>query len=339
MRIRTIAVHASLFVLTFLTMAFAGVAWLNKNPIELTNFGYGISYAVLLSLMLLSHEMGHYLAAKRHGVEATLPYFLPFPSFVLGLFPFGTLGAVIQLRSPVQSRRALLDIGAAGPIAGFVVSVAYLVIGFLTLPSIDYLYEIHPEYVGLSQIPAGGLAFGRNFVYAGLEAILPAPGAFIPPMNEMYHYPFLCVGWFGLLVTAMNLIPVGQLDGGHIVRAMFGGKSVVIGRVVIGVLAGLGLLGFLPLIGMSDEWGWTGWLFWAVILFIFFERRTRGAMVLPDDAPLDHTRMQVGWFCLWMLSSWLCPCAVYDWAGVSETGYPESAYDAEGHFLFFLRIE
>jgi membrane-associated protease RseP (regulator of RpoE activity) len=299
-RIRTLVVHASLLVLTFLTMAFAGVAWLNKNPIELTNFVYGIPYAALLLVMLLSHEMGHYLMARRHGVEATLPYFLPFPSFVLGLFPFGTLGAVIQLRSPVQSRRALLDIGAGGPIAGFIVSVVYLVVGFITLPSIDFLYEIHPEYVGLSQIPTEGLTFGRNLIYSGLEAVVPAPGVFIPPMNELYHYPFLCVGWFGIFVTAMNLIPVGQLDGGHIIRAMFGGKSVVIGRIVMGVLAVLGLLGFLPLIGMSDEWGWTGWLFWAVVLFLFFERRRRGVLALPDDTPLDQTRMMLGWFCLWI---------------------------------------
>ena len=300
MRIRTLVIHASLLVLTFLTMAFAGVAWLNKNPIELTNFVYGIPYAVLLLVMLLSHEMGHYLMARRHGVEATLPYFLPFPSFVLGLFPFGTLGAVIQLRSPVQSRRALLDIGAGGPIAGFIVSVVYLVVGFITLPSIDFLYEIHPEYVGLSQIPTEGLTFGRNLIYSGLEAVVPAPGVFIPPMNELYHYPFLCVGWFGIFVTAMNLIPVGQLDGGHIIRAMFGGKSVMIGRIVMGVLAVLGLLGFLPLIGLSDEWGWTGWLFWAVVLFLFFERRRRGVLALPDDTPLDQNRMMIGWFCLWM---------------------------------------
>ncbi|MCC6396568.1 MAG: site-2 protease family protein [Bacteroidetes bacterium] len=300
MRIRTLVIHASLLVLTFLTMAFAGVAWLNKNPIELTNFVSGIPYAVLLLVMLLSHEMGHYLMARRHGVEATLPYFRPFPSFILGLFPFGTLGAVIQLRSPVQSRRALLDIGAGGPIAGFIVSVVYLVIGFITLPSIDFLYEIHPEYVGLSQIPTEGLTFGRNLIYSGLEAVVPSPGAFIPPMNELYHYPFLCVGWFGIFVTAMNLIPVGQLDGGHITRAMFGGKSLVIGRIVMGVLAVLGLLGFLPLIGMSDEWGWSGWLFWAVVLFLFFERRRRGVLALPDDTPLDQTRMTFGWFCLWM---------------------------------------
>lgn len=282
-------------------MAFAGVAWLNKNPMELTNFGYGVTYAVLLTVMLLSHEMGHYLAAHHHGVEATLPFFIPFPSFILGIFPFGTLGAVIQLRSPVHSRKALLDIGATGPIAGFIVSVAYLIIGFMTLPSIEYLYQIHPEYVGLAQIPTEGLTFGKNLIYGGLEAMIPASGVFIPPMNEMYHYPFLCVGWFGMLVTAMNLIPVGQLDGGHITRAMFGAVSVTIGRVVMGLLAVLGILGFAPLWGMSDEWGWTGWLFWAIVLFFMFERRRRRVVLpLADDAPLDQTRMLVGWFCLWM---------------------------------------
>lgn len=300
MNARTILIHTSLLLLTFLTMAFAGVAWLNKNPLELTNFVYGLPYAVLLTVMLLSHEMGHYLAARHHGVAATLPYFLPFPSFILGLFPFGTLGAVIQLRSPVRSRKALLDIGAAGPISGFIVSVAYLVIGFSTLPSIDFLYSIHPEYVGLSQIPTEGLTFGRNLIYSGLEAVIPSSADFIPPMNELYHYPFLCVGWFGLLITAMNLLPVGQLDGGHIVRAMFGGVSVLIGRIVMGILAVLGILGFAPLFGWSDEWGWTGWLFWAIVLFFMFERRRRAPLPLPDDAPLDQARVMVGWLCLWM---------------------------------------
>lgn len=301
MTFRTIAVHVGLFLLTFLTATFAGVAWLNRDPLELANFPAGLLYAVLILVMLLSHEMGHYLAARHHGVDATLPYFIPFPSFFFGIFPFGTLGAVIQLRSPVQNRRALLDIGVAGPIAGFVVSVLYLVIGFLTLPPIEYLYTIHPEYVGLHQIPAEGLTFGKTLLYAGLEVMLPAPGAFVPPMNEIYHYPFLCVGWFGLFVTAMNLIPVGQLDGGHIMRAMFGGKALWIGRGVMIVMAVFGALGFLPLLGMTDEWGWSGWLFWALVLFFMFERRRRGTMLLPDETPLDQGRTLLGWVAVWML--------------------------------------
>lgn len=299
---RTIVLHTSLLLLTFLTTAFAGVAWLNMNPLELTHFWYGVPYALLLLGMLLSHEMGHYLAARRNGIDATLPYFLPFPSFLFGVFPFGTLGAVIQLKSPVTDRRVLFDIGAAGPIAGFIVSVVYLVIGFSTLPPIDYLYAIHPEYVGLEKIPAEGLTFGSTLMYAALEILVPDARDFVPPMNELYHYPFLCVGWFGLFVTAMNLIPVGQLDGGHIVRAMFGAKrAVVIGRVVIGVLAVMGVLGFLPLLGYTDEWGWTGWLFWAAILYFFFERRRRVVPVDMEDIPLDHARATVGWFCLWIL--------------------------------------
>ncbi len=276
---------------------------MNMNPLELTHFWYGVPYALLLMGMLLSHEMGHYIAARRNGVRATLPYFIPFPSFLLGVFPFGTLGAVIQLRSPVSDRRALFDIGATGPIAGFIVSVLYLVIGFSTLPSIDYLYRIHPEYVGLEKIPTEGLAFGVTLLYSGLEALLPSSTDFIPPMNELYHYPFLCVGWFGLLVTAMNLIPVGQLDGGHIVRAMFGAKrALLIGRIVMGILAVMGLLGFLPLLGMTDELGWSGWLFWALMLFFFFERRRRPVPMEMDDIPLDRTRVAIGWFCLWILA-------------------------------------
>jgi len=299
-------VHVGLFVLTFLTTSFAGVAWLNLDPLELLNFPAGLLYATLLVMMLLSHEMGHYIAARLHGVDATLPYFLPFPTHLLPIpvFPFGTLGAVIQLRSRVPNRRALLDIGAAGPLAGFVVSVVYLYIGFRTLPSIEYLYAIHPLYRGMAVIPSDGLAFGSNLMYSVMRSVVPSQGAFIPPMNEIYHYPFLCVGWFGLFITAMNLLPVGQLDGGHITRALFGDASRLIGRIVIGVLAVVGLLGFLPLAGLPDTYGWSGWLFWAVMLYFVFERKKRrllAAMPLRDETPPGNVRRIIGWICIAVL--------------------------------------
>jgi membrane-associated protease RseP (regulator of RpoE activity) len=246
--------------------------------------------------MLLSHEMGHYLAAIRNKIAATLPYFLPFPSFLFfGFFPFGTLGAVIRLQSSVTSRRALFDIGAAGPIAGFVVSVTFLIIGFVTLPTIDYLYTIHPEYVGLGHIPTDGLTFGTSLLYNFLAAVFSPKGAFIPPMNEVYHYPFLCVGWFGLFVTAMNLLPIGQLDGGHIIYSMFGQAYHRIAQGALIGLTVLGTLGFLPLLGIPFEFGWTGWLFWAILL-VFFMRGTRqNRPPIEDATPLTTSRMFMGW--------------------------------------------
>ncbi len=264
-------IHGLLLLITFFTTTLAGVYWNNKDPLELSYFSHGLTYAFLLITFLLSHEMGHYIAARMHGVSATLPYFIPFPSF-LGLNPFGTMGAVIRLRSAVPNRRALFDIGAAGPISGFIVSVAFLVIGFRTLPPITYLYEMHPEYASMATIPEGGLRFGNTLAYSLFASIIPQHGAFVPPMNEIYHYPFLCVGWFGLFVTAMNLIPVGQLDGGHIALAALGQKSHPVGRIALILLALLGIAGFLPLFGIPVKWGWTGWLFWAVLLLAF----TRG---------------------------------------------------------------
>ncbi len=295
--IRSIALHGGLFLLTFLTTALAGVQWLNKDFLELTNFTLGVPYAVLLLLMLASHEFGHYIAARLHQVDSTLPYFLPFPPF--GFFvPFGTLGAVIKVRSAIPSRKATFDIGASGPIAGFVVSVVILIIGFRTLPPIEYLYSIHPEYAQLSAIPQEGLTFGRTIMFSLIANAISPTGAFIPPMNEIYHYPFLCVGWFGMFVTALNLIPIGQLDGGHITFAMFGNTHHRIGQVSLVALIVLGTLGFLPLIGWHTTIGWTGWLFWALVLAVFLRRALHSRPPLEDMTPLDPPRVVLGWVCI-----------------------------------------
>ena len=294
--VREYVIHTLLFFLSFLTTAVAGVAWLNKNPLELTNFHYGITYALLILLMLASHEFGHYWAARYHKVDTTLPFFLPFPSF-LGLFPFGTLGAVIRIRSRIPSRRVIFDIAAAGPIAGFIVSVGILIFGFLSLPPMEYLYTIHPEYQNMASIPTGGLTFGPTLLYSLLGSVFAPVDSFVPPMNEIYHYPYLCVGWFGLFVTAMNLIPVGQLDGGHLSYAMFGDNYHKIAQASLIALVVLGTAGFLPLIGVPVEFGWTGWLFWALIL-VFFMRSTRlRRPQLEDETVLDSRRMTVGWGC------------------------------------------
>jgi len=301
LRILTVLlVHGSLLVLTLCTATLAGVYWNNKDPLELENISNGLTYAVLLIAFLLSHELGHYLAARAHGVSASLPYFIPFPSF-LGINPFGTLGAVIRLRSAVPNRKALFDIGAAGPISGFIVSIVFLVVGFRTLPPIEYLYEMHPEYSTMAAIPEGGLRFGKTILYSLLGSTIPPPGSFIPPMNEMYHYPFLCVGWFGLFVTAMNLIPVGQLDGGHVAHAILGQLASSVGWVAIGFLATLGIAGILQPLGISSGWGWSGWLVWAILLLAF----TRGLKESPSSFDLgekmDTTRIVLFAACLLIL--------------------------------------
>lgn len=291
-------IHGGLFFLTFITCTLAGVQWLNKDFLELTNFLLGIPYSMLLLLFLVSHEFGHYIAARIHRVDATLPYFLPCPSIYGLLIPFGTLGAVIRVKSTIASRKALFDIGAAGPLAGFVASICFLVIGFRTLPGIEYLQAIHPGY-SPSAVPAeGALAFGHSLLFDGLLKFTTPEGVFVPPMSEIYHYPFLCVGWFGLFVTVLNLIPVGQLDGGHITFAMFGVRHRQIGQAAMAGLVIIGMLGLLPLLGMRGSYGWPGWLFWAIVLF-FMLRRTNFSRPGPiDPAPLGKGRLVIGWICI-----------------------------------------
>ncbi len=295
---RRAIVHGGLLLLTFVTTTLAGVQWLNKDFLELTNFSLGIPYSLLLLIMLGSHEFGHYVAARIHKVEATLPYFIPFPTLYGYLIPFGTLGAVIRVRSAIPSRRATFDIGASGPITGFLVSCTILIIGFRTLPGIDYLYSIHPEYAHLSSIPITGLTFGHSLIFDAIEMAFAPSGAFIPPMNEIYHYPFLCVGWFGFFVTVLNLIPIGQLDGGHISFAMFGTKHHRIGQVALVLLIIFGSAGLLPLLGVDFNYGWTGWLFWAILLAVFLRRTLYSRPPLQDMDPLNPARLAIGWLCI-----------------------------------------
>ncbi len=284
--------------MTLFTATLAGVQWLNKDFLELTNLPLGVPYSILLVLMLGSHEFGHYIAARIHKVDATLPYFIPFPSLYGFLVPFGTLGAVIRVRSAIPSRKATFDIGASGPIAGFIVSCAILVVGFRTLPGIDYLYSIHPEYAQMTSIPATGLTFGRSILFTAIERIFAPAGAFVPPMNEIYHYPFLCVGWFGLFVTALNLIPIGQLDGGHIIFAMFSTKHQRIGQIALILLLIFGALGTLPLLGYDFNYGWVGWLFWAIVLTLFLRRAMFARPPIEDMSSLSLSRTIVGWICI-----------------------------------------
>jgi len=297
-RTKSYLIHLGLFLLTFLTTALAGVQWLNRNYLELNNLALGLPYAALLLLMLASHEFGHYTAARLHRVKSTLPFFIPFPAFFGLLFPFGTLGAVIKLQSQVPSRKVLFDIGAAGPIAGFVATTVILIIGFRTLPSIDYLYSIHPEYAQMATIPESGLTFGRTLFYSGAAWLFAPSGAFVPPMNEIYHYPFLCVGWFGMLVTAMNLMPIGQLDGGHVSYAMFGRGYHILAQATLIFLILVGTAGFLPYFGIAFSFGYTGWLFWGIILAFFMRRYNLNRPPVPDETPLDTPRLALGWLCL-----------------------------------------
>jgi membrane-associated protease RseP (regulator of RpoE activity) len=300
-------INVLLFLLTFFTTTLAGVGWLNKDPYQLDNFMSGIAYAVLILSVITVHEFGHYFAAKYHKIDVTLPYYIPFPFLFLN--PFGTMGAVIKMKTPTQTRKSLFDIGVAGPIAGWVLSMIFILIGFYTLPSIDYLYNIHPEYTNTG-IPTTGLTFGYNIVFWVFEKIFSLKGnVFIPPMNEIYHYPFLCVGWFGLLITSLNMMPVGQLDGGHISYSMFGDKSKYVGYTVFYSLVFFGILGVLPLLDINLNIGSLNWLVWAGL--IFFIIKIKHPPVCTDmHNPLGIGRTMTGWFAYIMFIISFCPIPI-----------------------------
>ncbi len=314
--------HLGLFILTFMSTIMAGTSWAMHDFQEVANWGYGLQYGVLIMMFLSAHEFGHYFAARYHGVDASLPYFIPVPPIFQ--VPFGTMGAVMSTRSPITTRKALFDIGIAGPLAGFVMCVAFLIVGIATMPPRESIYLFHPEYRLFSgSVPEYGLYFGNSILYSFLTTVIPNPHGFLPPLNEMYHYPFLCVGWFGLFITALNLLPAGQLDGGHIMYAMFGDLQHKIGRWAWRILLLLGMgsvLGWLHLQIMYDSpdalytffqkmlimplnflhiiapWyynAWSGWLFWAFLLRFAF--RIQHPPMDEDEEPLGTGRIVLGW--------------------------------------------
>jgi membrane-associated protease RseP (regulator of RpoE activity) len=323
---RQIAKHVVLFAATFLMTMLAGMIW--RNSTDLLNLSLGVPYAVAILFILSCHEFGHYFAARYHGVRVTLPYYIPMPP-VLSMLTFGTMGAVIRIKSAIPSRRALLDIGIAGPIAGLVASILVLIIGFQTLPGHEFLLGIHPDYdfaTGASASAGSGmpLTFGAAPLYHLLESLFAHHGAYVPPMSEMYHYPLLMAGWFGLLVTALNLLPAAQLDGGHVTYALFGRMHARISRITAALLALLGVAGFLPavlvllrleslagqlvaLFPTYDQWLWPGWLLWAVFITLMrFDHPP-----VPDETSLDGTRTALGYGAYLMLLLCLMPVPVF----------------------------
>src|SRR3989304_1442236 len=189
------ALSLLLLAATALTTAIAGVQWAGKDPFELRNLPTGLEYGVAILFVLASHEFGHFFAARYHKVKTTFPYFIPFPPIPF-LLNFGTLGALIRTRSPVLTRKAMFDIGVAGPLAGFLACVAVLVYGFSTLQGPEYITAIHPDYdFHLNAIPDSQgvpLEFGQTILFSLFTYVFTDPSSqFVPPMSEIYHYPYL----------------------------------------------------------------------------------------------------------------------------------------------------
>jgi Zn-dependent protease len=221
------------------------------------SLGLGLAYSAALLGILLAHELGHYLVARRLGVAVSYPFFIPLP-----LPPLGTMGAFIQMKEPILNRRNLLAIGIAGPLAGLVVAIPVLILGLL-------LSEVRPM-AGLAGQPV--LMEGNSLLYAGLKILIF--GRFLPDgIEDVYLHPVAFAGWAGLLVTGLNLIPAGQLDGGHILYALFGPRIARFATYAIAVL--LLAMGFL----------WSGWFLWAILITLLGRQR---APLLNEVTPLDN---------------------------------------------------
>lgn len=305
-KIKRYFIHAGLFLITFVTTTLAGVAWTTGKPGPYdisTIIESGLPYSISIMTIITFHEFGHYFAAVYHKVRSTLPFYIPFPPIPL-FINFGTLGAVIKTKSPIYTKKAMFDIGVAGPIAGFVVSIIILVYGFMNIPGIDYLLTIHPDYLSDDYGKNGiTLIFGDSLLFLFFKEIFITGEMFFPPMSEIYHYPYLTAGWFGLFITSMNMIPVGQLDGGHISYTMFGEKR----HYDISVLCFIALfiLGFIGIIGsllkLETGFGWSGWLFWALVLYFIIKLKHPP---VHDSSKLDKRRMIIGYlsFIIFILS-------------------------------------
>jgi len=295
-KINSYLIHIGLFIVTFITTTLAGVEWTTGKlpPYEFYMIAKGLPYSISILLIITFHEFGHYFAAKFHRIRATLPFYIPFPPIPY-FINFGTMGAVIRTKSPIYSKKAMFDIGIAGPLSGFVICLGILIYGFTHVPSIDYLLNIHPDYFSSDYGKDGmQLVFGNSILFSFLKYVFVNPNNFFPPMSEIYHYPYLCAGWFGLLVTSMNMIPVGQLDGGHIAYTMFGDKKHYnVSAISALILAIIGFAGVLDsLLEINSGIGWSGWLFWAVILYFIVKLKHPP---VPDVLPLDKKRMALGY--------------------------------------------
>ena len=252
-------IHVVLFLTTLLTTTIAGTLQAGANPLtDPRLLVLGLPFSATLMSILLVHEMGHFVVSRLHGVEATPPYFIPGPPFLIGTF-----GAFIRMRTPTN-RRALFDVGAAGPWAGFAVAIPAVIYG-LTLS------EVRP-------LPpaAGGLVLGESLVFRILTQL--AIGVSPRDATILLH-PVALAGWFGLFVTFLNLLPVGQLDGGHVLYALTGRWHRLIARLALVGIVGLSLL------------GWQGWIMWAILVTAI------GVDHPPtiDDTPLDPRRRLGAW--------------------------------------------
>ncbi|MFC1513581.1 site-2 protease family protein [candidate division KSB1 bacterium] len=257
-------VNLILFILTVFSTLLAGAYLEGYDPfIDFRYITKGFPFAFTLLLIIGFHEFGHYFMCKRHGVPATLPYFIPAPP---PIFLIGTLGAVIKIRAPITNSKSLFDIGAAGPIAGFLVTVPAMFIG------------LKLSYFGPDVMEVGYSLGDPLFMKIAGRIILGET----PAGADIYIHSIAFAGWVGLIVTAFNLLPIGQLDGGHIAYALLGKRQVWLGYTCFFMLFPLMLL-------------WTGWL---IIIIIALLIRIRHPVFMTGNEPVGSARKLIGFICL-----------------------------------------
>lgn len=308
-------IHGCLFLLTLITTTLAGTEWIEGKFIFYSegytwnDFLNGLYFSIPFLGILTAHEFGHYFVAKFHKVKTSLPYFLPMWFGFIGAPSLGTLGAIIRLDSITRSRKQYFDIGIAGPLAGFVVALLVLTYGFANLPPKEDIFKIHPEYAqyGLDypkyvyNDSTESIIMGSNLLFEFFKTQVADPDL-LPHDNELMHYPFIFAGFLALFFTALNLIPVGQLDGGHVLYGLIGAKGHRYVASAVFVLfvffAGLGL--FTPYDPMEE-------LLWAPIyvgfLYLVFSS-------MPLKLNRDKLMLAVAVFTLQFLISYFDPTII-----------------------------
>lgn len=273
-----IGINILLFLLTVLSTIFAGALQQGADPIKNpASLLLGLPFSLALLSILLTHELGHYIVSRRRGVDATLPYFIPVPNLI------GTFGAFIMMRGAVRNRRDLLDIGVSGPLAGFAVALPLVVLG-LALSR----YEPMPS-------PEEGITLGSSLLFSFLSRLIFGPGA---DSGTIVLHPIAFAGWIGMLVTCLNLLPMGQLDGGHVAYAIFGRRH---GTISILTAVALFLLALWP------PWspnGWPGWFVWALLPLLM---KFRHPSPLDPVTPLDDKRKLLAGLALGILAITFIP--------------------------------
>lgn len=293
-----------LFFATIVTTFGAYFAFFTSTEPTTDNYVSAGLFSFCVMLILGAHEMGHYLMAVHHGVETSWPYFIPIP---LG---FGTMGAVIRLRGRIPNKNALVDIGAAGPLAGLLVAVPLLIVG-ITLCRLGDAPTPPPFFPGQQSLWLGlpklvalirGTAeltepvaqfFGHNLLTWSLQEVLVGP---LPPGKDLYVHPVYLAAWFGLVVTMLNLMPIGQLDGGHLTHAWFGDAAIGIGKAMS-----------LVLVGMIVFFSAT-WIVWFLLTMKVVGYR-HPEVILPDE-PLSPGRKVVCAVCFVFFVLTLMPVAM-----------------------------